>query len=1050
MASRPNTSSTPAPSTRSAPRPAPASAAASSSTTHSPAPSPSPPAPSNSPPAPSSTGHPPPRSGAQLNVDFTTNSHPSGTFDATGTGNITWTGQITTAADLTLSFEPGEWTNQITQWDTTTLATITNVSYFPVDTSTFITDGFVNAASGTVVQSPSTGVSLADGVVVNNAGIWRLDANSGVFGSGGVTTEHFVNTGTVDKIGAATSASISSGIVFDDTLAGTVTVTAGTLQLAAGTLVDWTPSTTSGAQLNVDFTTNSHPSGTFDATGTGNITWTGQITTAADLTLSFEPGEWTNQITQWDTTTLATITNVSYFPVDTSTFITDGFVNAASGTVVQSPSTGVSLADGATVTNTGTWKLAAGSGVFGNGGVTTEVFTNHGTVLLGDGNSVRDQTFATIGSGAAIDNTGGTVTAQRGILSATMMTAEVVGTWHLINATLQPDSGAAVNRGTIHVTGQSRLGFFDLTNEGLVVLDEHAVADLSFATFINGTTGVIHTTIGDAATMGFGQLRADQVTLGGALVVAPSAAHPPTLADAYTVVRSFFSLDGTFATVNGVTAPHLLQYTPTRAVISATGRPPYADAGQNYFFVEGDPSSQLFGGQSDTDGAAPITTYSWSPLVGLSNTSSANPTFDPIDDLDTIVLLRVCNANVCDIDRAVVEVSNEPPVVTVATGLTAFVDEPFTDTLATFTDPGAADTHTASIGWEFHAPVAVGPVSTSVAGTFTFTTLGLHFADVCVTDDDGGASCDTATINVVSHNKAPTLHADAATTTEGVPVIIDVLANDTDTDGPPLVVSSTVNGSHGDVVVNPDQTVTYTPDAKFNGTDTFTYFANDTINLDQSAVVTVTITGPNDPPTVVLGDQHVFESATPVAFATVNDPDSPFGALTYLWSPAARFVDPTAANPVLVDTDDTSFSASVQVCDDGPLCATGTGIITVDNLAPVVSVTVNPITTVGTVVTLHAAVVDPGPLDTVTATVNWGDGAVEPAVIVAGAIDAVHTYTVAGAAPLSVCATDDDGGVGCNGHVVTVRRGTNQAPVANTDAVTASRGFSARHPGAGQ
>ncbi|WP_396349538.1 Ig-like domain-containing protein, partial [Dickeya solani] len=46
------------------------------------------------------------------------------------------------------------------------------------------------------------------------------------------------------------------------------------------------------------------------------------------------------------------------------------------------------------------------------------------------------------------------------------------------------------------------------------------------------------------------------------------------------------------------------------------------------------------------------------------------------------------------------------------------------------------------------------------------------------------------------------------------PVTVDVLANDTDVDGNPLTVTAATAG-HGTVVINPDGTLTYTPNANF-------------------------------------------------------------------------------------------------------------------------------------------------------------------------------------------------------------------------------------------
>ena len=60
-------------------------------------------------------------------------------------------------------------------------------------------------------------------------------------------------------------------------------------------------------------------------------------------------------------------------------------------------------------------------------------------------------------------------------------------------------------------------------------------------------------------------------------------------------------------------------------------------------------------------------------------------------------------------------------------------------------------------------------------------------------------------------------------TDEDTPVTVTVLTNDTDPDGDPLRVTSATDPANGTVVVNGDNTITYTPDLNWTGTDTFDY-----------------------------------------------------------------------------------------------------------------------------------------------------------------------------------------------------------------------------------
>ena len=90
-------------------------------------------------------------------------------------------------------------------------------------------------------------------------------------------------------------------------------------------------------------------------------------------------------------------------------------------------------------------------------------------------------------------------------------------------------------------------------------------------------------------------------------------------------------------------------------------------------------------------------------------------------------------------------------------------------------------------------------------------------------------------------NTPPEAADDTATTRAGAPLVVDVLANDTDADGDPLVVSDLGPPANGSAALNDDGTVTYTPDEGFVGTDSFTYTVDDGQGGTAEATVTVTV-----------------------------------------------------------------------------------------------------------------------------------------------------------------------------------------------------------------
>lgn len=118
--------------------------------------------------------------------------------------------------------------------------------------------------------------------------------------------------------------------------------------------------------------------------------------------------------------------------------------------------------------------------------------------------------------------------------------------------------------------------------------------------------------------------------------------------------------------------------------------------------------------------------------------------------------------------------------------------------------------------------------------------------------DNQGAASNTATVSltVVSPvNSPPAAAADSASTQSGIPVIINVLANDHDPDGT-IATSSlaiTTPATNGSAVAATNGTVTYTPTAGFVGTATFTYSIADNLGASSlPATVTVAVVPSNE------------------------------------------------------------------------------------------------------------------------------------------------------------------------------------------------------------
>ncbi|EGQ9179300.1 tandem-95 repeat protein, partial [Vibrio alginolyticus] len=115
--------------------------------------------------------------------------------------------------------------------------------------------------------------------------------------------------------------------------------------------------------------------------------------------------------------------------------------------------------------------------------------------------------------------------------------------------------------------------------------------------------------------------------------------------------------------------------------------------------------------------------------------------------------------------------------------------------------------------------------------------------------------------------------ADNATVVEDTPTIIKVLGNDTFEGDDKVVSLDSNNGpANGTVSVNPDGSVTYTPNDNYHGTDSFTYIVTSG-GVSESTTVNVDVTPVNDAP-VAKGDTAVTDEDTPVTIDVLpNDTD---------------------------------------------------------------------------------------------------------------------------------------------------------------------------------
>jgi VCBS repeat-containing protein len=155
-------------------------------------------------------------------------------------------------------------------------------------------------------------------------------------------------------------------------------------------------------------------------------------------------------------------------------------------------------------------------------------------------------------------------------------------------------------------------------------------------------------------------------------------------------------------------------------------------------------------------------------------------------------------------------------------------------------------------------------------------------------DAFSGSTNPVASVQQLPSNQPPIAVNDSYTTNEDIALTVaapGVLSNDTDTDGDPLTAILVSGPAHGSLTLNADGSFAYTPNPDFNGSDNFSYKANDGSADSNVATVTITVNPVNDPP-IAVNDSYTTNEDTPLTIAAPgvlsNDTDADSDPLTAL------------------------------------------------------------------------------------------------------------------------------------------------------------------------
>jgi VCBS repeat-containing protein len=152
--------------------------------------------------------------------------------------------------------------------------------------------------------------------------------------------------------------------------------------------------------------------------------------------------------------------------------------------------------------------------------------------------------------------------------------------------------------------------------------------------------------------------------------------------------------------------------------------------------------------------------------------------------------------------------------------------------------------------------------------------------------NDGTVSGNTVIVRIKSTpvNDTPVAVADAYIGTEDTTldatIGIGLLANDTDIDHDSLTAVLVDDVLNGALALAADGTFSYAPDLNFNGSDSFTYKANDGSLDSNIVIVTITIGAVNDAPVAVANMYTKAEDTTSTGHILTNDTDVEHDSLT--------------------------------------------------------------------------------------------------------------------------------------------------------------------------
>lgn len=220
----------------------------------------------------------------------------------------------------------------------------------------------------------------------------------------------------------------------------------------------------------------------------------------------------------------------------------------------------------------------------------------------------------------------------------------------------------------------------------------------------------------------------------------------------------------------------------------------------------------------------------------------------------------------------------------------------------------------------------------------------------------------------------------------------------------------------------------------YNAKDDVTSISRNLMNYNLYGDPTITLSDiiANSPPIADAGGPYEVDEGSDVTLDASGSSDPDGSPLTYEWDldNDGEYDDATGVTTTYHGIDDEVVIIGLRV-SDGIFEETDTATLTVLNVSPEVTATCGMTIDENQEASLGISIHDEGILDTFTVEVDWGDGS-PPTVLNPGddgdaVVNLTHLYldddptgTPSDIFSISVTVTDDDGGTGSDGDIVTV------------------------------